>query len=146
MRVQQTPFLPAAIALAIALGLAACDNPKGERSVGQKIDSTIAKVEQKSDQAANAVKKDVDAARASAGQALDATAIKFKDAAITTSINAELARDASLSALKINVDTSEGHVVLHGTAPDVTARERATGLARHVEGVLSVDNQLQVHG
>ena len=62
----------------------------------------------------------------------------------TTSINAELTKDASLSALKIDVDTSQGRVALRGTAPDAASRDRATVLAQRVDGVVSVENQLQV--
>jgi hyperosmotically inducible periplasmic protein len=147
MRVQRFTFLSAALAAASLLALAACNkapDTADNRTVGQKVDSAIAKVEQKTDQAAAEVKKDVDSARATVGQAVDATADKVKDAAITTSVNAELARDATLSALKIDVDTSAGRVSLRGTAPDAPSRERATQLAQRVEGVVSVDNQLQV--
>ena len=90
------------------------------------------------------MKKDTAAARESTGKAVDAVGSKVKDAAITTGINAELARDATLSALKIDVDTNGGKVAMHGTAPDAAARERATQLAKKVDGVVSVDNQLQI--
>lgn len=144
MRVQLFPLTATTIAIAAALSLAACDKPNDDRTVGQKIDSAIAKTEQKTDQAGAEIKKDVDAARNSTSQAVDTAGSKMKDAAITTGINAGLARDASLSALKIDVDTSAGKVSLRGTAPDAAARDRATQLAKNVDGVLSVDNQLQV--
>lgn len=80
-----------------------------------------------------------------AGQnASDKIGDKVADAVITTSVNAELAKDSSLSALKINVDTDAGRVALKGTAPSTAARERATTLASNVKGVVSVDNQLTV--
>jgi hyperosmotically inducible protein len=69
---------------------------------------------------------------------------KVTDAVITTTVNAEFARDSSLSATKIDVDTAGGRVALRGTAPSTDARERATQLAAHVKGVRSVDNQLVV--
>ena len=69
---------------------------------------------------------------------------KTKDIAITTEIKTLLARDDQLSALKINVDTSAGQVVLQGSAPNDAARSRAADLARSVGGVLNVDNKLQV--
>ncbi len=144
MRVQLFPLTATTIAIAAALSLAACDKRNDDRTVGQKIDSAIAKTEQKTDQAGAEIKKDVDAARNSTSQAVDTAGSKMKDAAITTGINAGLARDASLSALKIDVDTSAGKVSLRGTAPDAAARDRATQLAKNVDGVLSVDNQLQV--
>jgi len=69
---------------------------------------------------------------------------KVSDAVITTTVKAEIAKDSSLSALRINVDTDSGRVVLRGTAPSAQARDHATALASGVKGVLSVDNQLTV--
>jgi hyperosmotically inducible protein len=61
-------------------------------------------------------------------------------------VNAKLAQDKTLSAMRIDVDTVDGKVSLRGTAPDPSARERATTLASAVDGVVSVDNQLVVSG
>ena len=58
----------------------------------------------------------------------------------------ELAKDDKLSALKINVDTSNGRVMLSGKAPDAESRERATRLAANVKGVMQVDNRLEIGG
>lgn len=69
-----------------------------------------------------------------------------EDAAVTATINAELAKDPKLSALRIDVDTSNGRVSLKGTAPDADSRDRATQIANAVRGVQSVDNQLQIGG
>jgi hyperosmotically inducible periplasmic protein len=66
------------------------------------------------------------------------------DAAITTKVNAGLAADKDLSAVKIDVDTKDGVVTLTGPAPTAGARERATEIARGVKGVSSVNNQLTV--
>lgn len=71
---------------------------------------------------------------------------KIDDAMITTSVKAELAKDSNLSAMKINVDTSQGRVSLKGSAPSNEAREHATTLAQNVKGVVAVDNQLKVGG
>ena len=116
---------------AALLALAACDKPHteqatNEQTTGQKVDSVIANAEQKSNQA----KHD--------------TTEAVTDAAITTRVNAQLAADPSLSALKINVDTQNGHVVLHGVAPDAQSRDRAATMASAVSGVTSVDNQLKL--
>lgn len=144
MRVSPFPFLLTSVAAAAVLGLAACDKAQENRTAGQNVDATIAKVEQKSEQAVAEVKKDFESAKSAVGQTVDATANKVKDAAITTNINAELAKDGALSPLKINVDTNAGQVSLRGTAPSTAARDQATLLAQRVEGVVSVDNQLQV--
>jgi osmotically-inducible protein OsmY len=136
--------MSASVAAMLVLGMAACDKANESRTAGQAVDATMAKVEQKSEQAAAEVKKDFESAKSAVGQAVDATANKVKDAAITTSVNAELAKDGALSPLKINVDTNAGQVLLRGTAPSAVARDQATLLAQRVEGVVSVDNQLQV--
>lgn len=69
---------------------------------------------------------------------------KVSDAVITTTVKAELTKDKDLSALKINVDTENGRVALHGTAPSQSARDHASALAAGVKGVVNVDNQLSV--
>ena len=66
------------------------------------------------------------------------------DAAITVAVNAALAKDDQLSALRINVDTVDGRVSLAGAAPNEAARDRATTLAQQVEGVKSVENRLAI--
>ncbi|GAP35239.1 BON domain-containing protein [Piscinibacter sakaiensis] len=141
---------------AAALMLSACGR-NDDRTAGQQLDQAVASAETRADQARADVKQGMAEAResaretgaeikAGASRAADAVADKVEDAAITASVNAELAKDDRLSALKINVDTSGGHVSLRGTAPDASARERATRLASSVKGVVSVDNQLEVRG
>jgi hyperosmotically inducible protein len=66
------------------------------------------------------------------------------DAAITASVSAGLAKDPDLSAIKINVDTKGGAVSLKGPAPTAAAKARAEEIAKGVQGVTSVDNQLEV--
>ena len=128
---------PVAAAAALALSLAACGEREDERTIGQRIDSTVNQVERK----AESMTAD---ARSAADKASTEVTDKVKDAALTTSINAELAKDKDLSALKIDVDTQNARVRLNGTAPDAAARDRATALARAVDGVAAVDNQLVV--
>ena len=79
-------------ALVAALSMTACNKADDGRTVGQKMDSVIAETEQKAAETKAEVKQDMN------------------DAAITASVNAELAKDTALSALRINVDTSHGEV------------------------------------
>ena len=74
----------------------------------------------------------------------DKVADAVGDAAVTVAVNAELAKDAQLSALRIDVDTLDGRVTLAGSAPNDAARDRATVLAQSVKGVKSVDNRLAI--
>ncbi len=119
-------------AVAVALSLAAC-NKAEDATVGQRVDGAVADAKQATTGATQ-----------TATQAADAMKTNVSDATITTKINAALAADDKLSAIKIDVDTSNGRVTLNGTAPESMARERATTLASAVEGVSSVDNRLVV--
>jgi hyperosmotically inducible protein len=42
------------------------------------------------------------------------------------------------------VDTKEGVVTLNGPAPNAAAKSKATDIAKQVQGVTSVNNQLVV--
>ncbi|SFQ66028.1 BON domain-containing protein [Variovorax sp. OK605] len=146
-----------------ALTLAACDK-SDNRSAGEKLDSAVAKTEQAAETAAAKTGEAVKEAKAkveasgttaemkegmahakeaakNAGAAVSAT---VDDAAITASVSAGLAKDPDLSAIKINVDTKGGAVSLKGPAPTVAAKARAEEIAKGVQGVTSVDNQLEV--
>ncbi len=50
------------------------------------------------------------------------------------------------SALKINVDTTQGNVRLRGEVKSMVLRRKAEDTARKIEGVKSVDNQLMITG
>lgn len=122
-----------ALAFGLLFGLAACNRAEEPRTAGEKVDVAVGKVKEAAEQARTATEQAAAGAKAA-----------VTDAAITASVKAELARDSELSALAIDVDTSEGRVALRGTAPNATARDRATRLAAAVEGVRSVENRLTV--
>ena len=143
-------------AAAATLALGACGQ-KEEATVGQKVDAAIATTVRQADAAKAEVKGEMADAKAAAERATDQltrtvenaadqVSSTVSDVAVTTSIHAELARDETLSTLTIDVDTTNGHVLLSGTAPSEAARERAKVLASGVKGVLSVENRLQVGG
>ncbi len=139
----QTRHLTLIAAAAATIALAACGKNE-DATVGQQIDSGVnqtqsAATEMKND--AREAGKDMQAAGTEAGQAVAQGA---GDMAITAKVNAALAADDKLSALKINVDTEGGRVALKGTAPDADSRDRATTLAAAVDGVVAVDNRLVV--
>ena len=131
-------------ALAAAATLAACNRTDDGRTTGQKVDSAVAKVEKKADEVQADMRAAGEKAKDNSAGAMDTVATKAKDVVITSSVNAELAKDSQLSALRINVDTVEGRVALRGTAPDAASKDRATTLAQRVDGVKAVDNQLTV--
>lgn len=155
----------AAVLACGALTLAACDK-NDNRTVGEKVDAGLAKTEQAADTAAAKTKDALAEAKAkvesssasgeasakqgaaeageaarNAGASISAT---VDDASITAAVSAGLAKDADLSAIKIDVDTKGGAVMLKGPAPSAAAKLRATDIAKAVNGVTSVNNQLDV--
>ncbi len=68
-----------------------------------------------------------------------------KDSVITTKIKAKLAAEKMSSLARIRVDTDrEGMVVLSGRARTQAAVDKAESIAREVEGVTSVQNNIKV--
>ncbi len=141
---RSTHLLSVLAIAAAALALSACDKAGEDRTAGQKVDAAINTMDKKTDSVSADVKQGVDAAKQGAAGVIDTVADKARDAAITTQVNADLARDPELSVLKIDVDTVEGKVVLKGTAPNDAAKERAEAKALAVVGVKAVDNKLRV--
>jgi osmotically-inducible protein OsmY len=66
------------------------------------------------------------------------------DTGITTAVQSRYYSDASVRGRDIDVITSNGVVTLRGTVPDDASRQQAENIARQVEGVNRVDNQLRV--
>ncbi|ARP85927.1 BON domain-containing protein [Bordetella genomosp. 9] len=66
------------------------------------------------------------------------------DAVITTKVKAAIVADKSLSALDVAVETNNGVVTLTGTVPSAAQSDTATHVARGVEGVKQVKNELKV--
>jgi len=164
MKINQPLIMPhhiksAVLALSIVAlaALSGCGKKDDGQTVGQKLESAVASTEK----AAAEAKAKAEATMAKAGDAMkDATqkaeasgiktaqsmAGKVDDAAITAFISAEFAKDADLSAIRIDVDTKDGNVTLNGPAPTVAARDKATLLAKSIKGVASVNNKLTVKG
>lgn len=148
--------LSATGALLAALALAGCDRPANQQGAAPGDRSTAAAdAQRRGDELhADASRKMGDArdrvaqanqdVQGAGRSAADSATNAVSDAAITAQVNAQLAKDPKLSAMAIDVDTAGGQVALHGTAPDASAKERATTLAQGVKGVQSVDNQLSV--
>ena len=70
-----------------------------------------------------------------------------KDSVITTKIKAKLAEEKLSSAVHIKVDTdSKGVVHLSGTAKDQAEADKAGSIAKGVDGVASVENNIRIAG
>lgn len=146
------------------LALAACTDRTSDSTTGQKLDTAIEKTEKATAAAANKaaelaeaardktvafakspeVKRDAEAAKDALKNAGAAAVTAVDDAAITASISAALAKDAELSATRIDVTTKAGVVSLTGPAPNEAAKARAEEIAKATKGVGSVDNRLEV--
>lgn len=69
---------------------------------------------------------------------------QIDDATITTRLKAALTGDDVVRARDIDVDTLDGVVTLSGRVHSEEESARAEELARGVDGVQDVDNQLEV--
>jgi len=140
-----------------ALALGACGDRTADSggTAGEKLDSAVERTEQAgrdtaaraeaAGQSAQETAKegaaDVTEAAKEAGAAVSAT---VDDVSVTAAVSAGLAKDPDLSAIKIDVDTKDGAVTLNGPAPSAEAKARAEDIAKAVQGVVSVDNRLEV--
>ena len=69
---------------------------------------------------------------------------KTSDATITAAVKMKFASDKAVDALKIDVDTKDGHVTLTGAVNTKGQADRAIALARTIEGVKSVTPRLTI--
>lgn len=109
---------------ALALALAACDKGPDQRSQAPGGNTTATRPADKG--------------------IMDRTAGVASDATITAKVKSKFVADDQLKAHEINVDTKDGVVTLRGSVQDPASKDHATQVAREVEGVTSVDNQLVV--
>ena len=66
------------------------------------------------------------------------------DATITTRVKTRFAKDPTVSAMHIKVETMKGVVQLTGNAKTQAERDQAAQLASSVPGVANVQNNIQV--
>lgn len=137
-------YLTALGAMLLVSALSACDRKEQEPTVGQKVDKVIGEVGDKSHEAKENMKEKVEDAKMATTSAAETAAAAVTDAAITTGVKAKLAADSELKTLDISVSTVAGHVRIQGTAPNEPSKVRAKQLAGEVQGVVDVDNLLQI--
>ncbi|TKS58250.1 MAG: BON domain-containing protein [Nitrospira sp.] len=66
------------------------------------------------------------------------------DATVTASVQGKLTADKLSNFSRINVDTDRGVVTLNGVVRSAEEQSRAEELARQVDGVTKVNNNLQI--
>ena len=109
----QKTLLGVGVALALGVGTAACSDSGSHRN-------TTSDARTQSDSARTAV----------------------ADTALTANVKTGLSREDSVSASDIQVTTNNGVVTLEGTVASEYAKSAAEAVARSIEGVDRVDNQL----
>ena len=138
MKAHNTPLAAIALVAAVTL-LSACekktttvsDTPAGSTSTTTST-TTVAP----SDAASNAM--------SATASALDKAGDSAGDAMVTGKVKTALLADPDIKALRIDVDTKGGVVALTGTADSAAHSDKATSVARGIDGVKSVDNRLTV--
>jgi len=144
-----TPARILATIAVVGVALIACDD-RTDRTVGQKIDSALARTQEKLASAGDKIAQQTDKAVESVKKSADGVSTQpangapkpVSDTAITASIKTDLLKDPDLSVLKIDVDTRDGVVTLNGLADNDDARNRAQKIAEGVKGVREVRNFL----
>lgn len=117
-----------------------------DRSLGVKLDDTVAVAGSKVQGGVDGLRDSAAAAAQSTANAAERAADAITDASITAAVKTALVADPSLRATKIEVTTKQGAVVLQGPAPDEKSRQRAEVLAAAPKGVSKVENHLVVQG
>lgn len=68
----------------------------------------------------------------------------LEDAAVTAVVKTRLAADPEVNPFEIDVDTTGGVVLLRGMVETETQRTEAENIARDTDGVIHVDNDIQL--
>jgi hyperosmotically inducible protein len=135
--------------LAAAALLAACekkttvnDTTPGSSSTTTST-TTMAPTPAASD-AMTATANTMDKAASATESAMSKAGEAIGDAAITGKVKSALIADSDVKAMKIDVDTKDHVVSLNGTADSQAHADKAVTIAKGVDGVKSVDNNLTV--
>jgi len=91
-----------------------------------------------------AVKEGTTEAAQETAEGAKAAGKKVEDASITAAVKMKMANDETVSASRIDVDTSNGIVTLNGQVRSQAEADRAVQLAKEVDGVKMVNNNLTV--
>ena len=114
------------VAATFAIMAAGCKPDAPSDQAGRNPDQATAQ------QAANELKKN------------EEKAIAIDDSVITAKVKSAIVAESELSALEIQIDTANGVVTLTGAVDTPQNMERAAQMAKAVEGVKTVNNQLSV--
>ena len=134
-----------------AILLAACNqktepvaDTKKSSSFSSQVESVAKKVEKSADTAMDKTQSAMNTAGDKIETAANKTGVAISDTAITTAVKSKFIADADLKAIDINVETVNGAVMLKGNVDTERNRDRATTVAKEVDGVKSVSNALAI--
>ncbi|WP_341676473.1 BON domain-containing protein [Niveibacterium sp. SC-1] len=144
----------AALILSLAVvgaSLTACNKDNSDKTLGQQVDQSVqeskdkmAEAQQKAEAAGDKMKQEASEASDKMKEQANAAGKVLDDTAITASVRAKIVAEPDLSNMDVKVDTKEGVVTLDGKAKSADAKDRATLVARSVDGVKDVNNNLSV--
>ncbi|GAB3287108.1 BON domain-containing protein [Pseudidiomarina andamanensis] len=110
----------------------------------QEQEDTREKAQSSLEQATEATKQAAGDAADFARETAERTGDFLSDSAITARVKTALFEADQVSAGNINVETINGHVVLSGVVATSEEADLAVQLAQGVEGVKSVENDIEV--
>lgn len=124
------------IASISALALSACSQ--------QEQEETREEAQTALEQATEATKQAAEDAADFARESAERTGDFLSDSSITARVKTALFEADQVSASQINVETIDGHVVLSGVVATAEEADLAEQLAEGIEGVKSVENDIEV--
>ena len=145
------PGLPILLILTLALGTAVACTPEAEERTERSAERTEEGLEE-AGRDAQELGRELGDELAEAGEALERGAERVgeelepfaRDAEITARIKSKLTADPEVNPFTIDVDTVNGRVTLTGVVRSEGQREEAEKHARSTEGVVEVENLLEV--
>jgi hyperosmotically inducible periplasmic protein len=114
------------------------------REAEDEVKSETAEARREGREAAAEAKDEAREAREETGEAVGTAGQAVNDGWITTKVKGSFVGVDVLDGSDIDVDTKNQVVTLTGTVPTTAARARAEEIARKIEGVTSVKNELKV--
>ena len=124
-----------ALLVLIVIGLHGYHQKTLAEDLGKRIDRVIGSTAMRIDQAAETLYAEFKAGISTASEVLNATKI-------TARVKLAILEDLGTEIVRIKVKTTNGVVILTGSADSQENKDRAEQIARAVDGVKLVDNRL----